>query len=303
MLSTIVESDFSDATEAMRLQAIRETGLRPQSHLPTFDRLTRLMRSTFGCEMAVISFVEAQKNFFLSRDGITAFETLRETSFCDTIVASNTSLWVKDARTDRRFQKSLLVNRPGGVCSYLGVPLVLKSGVTVGAVWVGDSRPGRFKLEQTQPLNLLAEVVSDMISAHMAEQDAIKKAAMLDTKNNHLLTVNRLLKNAESVAGIGSWSVSTDLQDLVWSPQTYILHEMDPSEKICVRDAVNFYKAEDRQKVSKFLADSLRNHSSYEFDATIITAKGNERKVRARGDYIKGSQWVADRIVGVIQAL
>jgi hypothetical protein len=296
-----VELNFSEAAENMRLRAIRETGLVDTPNRPSFDRLTNLLRKTFKSEIALLSFMEGTRQFYLSRQGMVASETPRAISFCNHVVANNAPMLIQDARVDARFRHTPLVTQAGGIRSYLGVPLTLRSGITVGSLCVADSRAHRFSAEQVETLTLNAGIASDLIAAQIAENIAAVKAAEMEIKSNRLLTVNSLLQSAESVAEIGSWSVSADLQDLIWSKQTFLLHELDLDTRISVREAINFYAPEDRDMVSDSIATALRDKAGYEFDATILTAKGNRKKVKVIGDYIKGTRWVDDRLIGVIQ--
>ena len=83
-----------------RLAALRRTGLLDTPPEETFDRLTRLVCRLLGVPAALVSLVEADRQFFKSAIGLPeAWLLRRETSllysFCQHVVPSGTPLLVQ----------------------------------------------------------------------------------------------------------------------------------------------------------------------------------------------------------------
>src|SRR5687767_12153776 len=91
------------SSEAARLEALRQTGLLDSSPEPSFDRLTRLSSKFLNAPVALVSLVDAHRQFFKSSLGLPEpWASRRETplshSFCQHVVTSREPLVIEDAR-------------------------------------------------------------------------------------------------------------------------------------------------------------------------------------------------------------
>ena len=143
-----------------RLDALHATGLLDAPASEPFDRLTRLARRLARTPMALVSLVDAERQFFLSADGLPEpWASLRAMplshSFCRMVVETELHLSVEDARRDPRLRGHPAVEAIG-VVSYLGVPLALPDGHIIGALCVIDNVPRGWTAEDRQALTDLA---------------------------------------------------------------------------------------------------------------------------------------------------
>src|SRR5215212_3707973 len=88
---------------AARLAALRQLGLLDTPASPAFDRLTSLAARVLHAPVALVSFVEEDRQFFKSAIGLAEpWAARRETplshSFCRYVVQSGEPLVVADAR-------------------------------------------------------------------------------------------------------------------------------------------------------------------------------------------------------------
>ena len=88
--------------DAGRLAALRRTGLLDTPPEEAFDRLARLVCRLLGVPAALVSLVEADRQFFKSAFGLPEpWATRRETplshSFCQHVVATSAPLVLDDA--------------------------------------------------------------------------------------------------------------------------------------------------------------------------------------------------------------
>ncbi len=150
-----------------RLRALRETGLLDTAPELNFDRLTRLAGRLVGTPVALVSLVDANRQFFKSCVGLPdPWASCRQTplshSFCKHVVASRAPLQVDDAR------EAPLVAHNGavadlGVIAYLGVPLILSDGQCLGAFCVIDGTPRAWSAEDLENLiDLAASVITEI---------------------------------------------------------------------------------------------------------------------------------------------
>src|SRR3954469_3936805 len=124
------------AAPGRRLAALQATGLFGAPAEERFDRLTRIVRRLLRTPVALVSLLNADRQFFLSAQGLSEpWASLRETplshSICRWVVETERPLVVADARQDPR-----LCGHPAikdlGVVAYLAMPLALPDGCIVG---------------------------------------------------------------------------------------------------------------------------------------------------------------------------
>jgi signal transduction histidine kinase len=111
---------------------------------PAFDRLTRLVARSLNAPVSLLTFVDAQRQWFKSSYGLAdVWDTRRETplshSFCQYVVRFKKPLIVTDARCDPLVQENLAIPELG-IAAYLGVPLFEDDGTVLGSLSVADGK-------------------------------------------------------------------------------------------------------------------------------------------------------------------
>jgi PAS domain S-box-containing protein len=128
-----------------RLAALRQLELFDTPARPAFDRLVRLAARVLHAPVALVSFVEEERQFFggaigLAEPWATRRETPRSHSFCQYVVESGEPLMVADAR-----KHPLLHDNPAisemDVVAYVGMPLITSDGIRLGSFCVIDHQP------------------------------------------------------------------------------------------------------------------------------------------------------------------
>jgi len=158
------------ANEAQRLAALRALNILDTPPEERFDRITRLARRIFNVPLALISLVDADRQWFKSRQGLKATQTPRDISFCGHAILDDDLLVVPDARRDPRFSGNPLVTRPPRIRFYAGCPLVAPDGSKLGTLCVMDRRPRRMSAAERQTLRDLAELAQNELSAGESRQ-------------------------------------------------------------------------------------------------------------------------------------
>jgi diguanylate cyclase (GGDEF)-like protein/PAS domain S-box-containing protein len=150
---------------------------------PAFDRITRLAATLLGAPVALISLVEAGREFFKSAVGLTeAWAATRQTSLthslCRQVTRDRVPLVVTDARLHPLLRDSLPIPDLGAV-AYAGVPLMI-DGEAVGALCVIDHQPREWTADQVSILADLASAVVSEIQLRIALRAARDARAMTD---------------------------------------------------------------------------------------------------------------------------
>lgn len=148
------------ATEAARLEALRSYEVLDTEAEQCFDRLVQLAARLTGSPTAMVSLVDADRQWFKSRFGTEARQTPRDISFCThAILTPDQPFLVADATRDPRFAESPLVTGPMGVRAYAGIPLVNPEGHALGTLCVVSPEPRRLTAEMIDTLQVLADAV------------------------------------------------------------------------------------------------------------------------------------------------
>lgn len=151
--------------ETERLAALHCTGLLDTPPSESFDRITRLAAGMLDVPVALVSLVDASRQWFKSHHGTDLAETPREVSFCAHAIHDRCLLNVSDATRDDRFAGNPLVLGAPHIRAYLGAPLYSMEGHAIGTLCAIDVRSREFDERQVGMLGDLARVLEDSIRA------------------------------------------------------------------------------------------------------------------------------------------
>lgn len=169
--------------EAERLAALRRYGILDTPAEDEFDDFTFLAAQICGTPIALVSLVDAERQWFKSRYGLDATETPRDISFCGHAINGQDIFEVSNATEDQRFRDNPLVTADPNIRFYAGAPLIAPDGYNVGTLCVIDSVPHRLAPSQREALQRLSrQVVARMevrlSNRRLAEQAAFQSAIL-----------------------------------------------------------------------------------------------------------------------------
>jgi PAS domain S-box-containing protein len=127
--------------ESERLEALRRLRILDTAPEQEFDDLVHLAAQLCEVPIAIVSLLDADRQWFKARVGIECCETSRDSAFCARSDLGSTLLVVPDPRQDERFADDPLVTGPPHIRFYAGVPLRTRDGHTLGCLCVSDTRP------------------------------------------------------------------------------------------------------------------------------------------------------------------
>ena len=151
--------------ELQRLAALHALGLLDTPAEERFDRLTRVAAALFDVPIALVSLIDANRQWFKSCVGTDIQEASREVSFCAYAVAERQMLVIPDALRDDRFADNPVVSGPPYVRFYAGAPIFMADGNCAGTLCVIDGRPRDFTDDDRERLRDLAAIVQQELSA------------------------------------------------------------------------------------------------------------------------------------------
>lgn len=176
--------------EAERLQALKDYEILDTPAEEAFDRITRIASRVLQTPISVISLVDANRQWFKSRQGLDATETPREIAFCTHAILQEEVMVVTDATQDPRFKDNPLVTGDPKIRFYAGAPLRTRQGHGIGTLCAIDRRPREITAEQSELLQDLAQLVIDEMELRLQGQRMLgelraKEVALAELKSAH----------------------------------------------------------------------------------------------------------------------
>jgi diguanylate cyclase (GGDEF)-like protein len=163
--------------EAGRLSALHRYQILDTPAAAPFDKITSLVKMLFEAPIAVVSLVDANRQWFKSRQGIDACQTPRDISFCTHTISSREPMLIEDALLDSRFCENPLVLGAPHIRSYAGIPLRTPDGYNIGSLCVIDTVPRVFDPGQVEILRSFAPLIIDEFELRqIAESDQLTGA-------------------------------------------------------------------------------------------------------------------------------
>ncbi len=158
---------MTDELEPQRLQALRDLNLLDTPREERFDRLVRLTQKMFDVPMAMVSLIDADRQWNKAEVGTGVTEVPRSDSMCDHTIRGASALVVTDPQNDPRFAAYPSVTAEDGVRFYAGHPLHAAGGAAVGSLCIVDTRPRELTDDQLEILRELAGVVETELARNV----------------------------------------------------------------------------------------------------------------------------------------
>ena len=219
--------------DPQRLAVLRSYDMLDTGPEPEFDDIVMLACQICGAPMALISLVDADRQWFKAVTGFDICESQIETSVCAHALTVPETLNIPDLSLDRRTKANPHVTGEPHLRFYAGAPLIAAEGVAIGTVCVVDTlpRPGGLRPDQLNALEALArqvmtqfELRRDLVRAYaQTRQQTHAPAASSDPRES--LTRYQTLFNALD-AGFCVIELAFDAQG---APSDYKFVEVNPT--------------------------------------------------------------------------
>lgn len=183
-------------SDAKRLRALQSVALLDTPAEEAFDRLARLAARLLRAPVALVSLVDADRQFFKSCIGleIEPWKSQRQTPLSHSICQHNRSvgrpLVINDAKNDPLLDGNLAM-ADLKVAAYLGFPLATPDGHVLGSFCVIDSEPREWLEDDI-------EILRDVAASVMAEiqlRTEIATRHLVEGERDSLTALNEKLTN------------------------------------------------------------------------------------------------------------
>ncbi|MGI5212338.1 GAF domain-containing protein [Plantactinospora sp. CA-290183] len=173
-----------DQEAPRRVQRLRELGLGDEPD-PEFDEFARKLSQITGAPYAMVNFIDEDRQYFAGLHTTPANQAgggspeeaaagtpgrvmSRDHGYCPHVVVRRKALVLDDVCDYPRFAGNPVVDEIG-IRSYLGAPLIDRTGTTLGTICVVDVEPRPWGREGLETIKALAAELVDRI--HQRELD------------------------------------------------------------------------------------------------------------------------------------
>lgn len=153
------------ANEIERLHVLRALAILDTKAEERFDRVTRIATRMFNVPIALVTLVDANRQWFKSCIGLSTTETSRDISFCGHAILGSEAFVIQDAAEDIRFHDNPLVIGEPHIRFYAGRPIRTTHGFKIGTLCLIDSQPRTFSAKDINDLDDLACLVESELAA------------------------------------------------------------------------------------------------------------------------------------------
>lgn len=99
-----MEAPQQPLNEILRLDALQKLNILDTPDEERFDRITNIAQQFFNVPIALISLVDEGRQWFKSKQGLSACETSRDISFCGHTILQSGIFEIQDTHLDPRFK-------------------------------------------------------------------------------------------------------------------------------------------------------------------------------------------------------
>jgi GAF domain-containing protein len=162
-----------DPPESARLKALADLNILDTTAEKVFDDIVDAAALALDAKIALVSLVDANRQWFKARCGLDASETGRDIAFCSHAIEQSEPFIILNAACDPRFADNPLVTGPPYIRFYAGAPLITPSGHAVGTLCVIDDEP-RFGVSAREAslLTAFANLVMERLMARLSQSYA-----------------------------------------------------------------------------------------------------------------------------------
>ncbi len=236
------------AKETLRLAKLQSYEILDTLPEPAYDDIAKLSAYICQTPTALISLIDADRQWFKAKVGFEANESARSIAFCDRTIQQSDILIVEDTHQSAQFCDNPLVTGAPHIRFYAGTPLITPDGYALGSLCVIDYVPHQLTAKQLQALRALSrQVITQMeLARHARQIKAINAQLEQKVKARTLklsLALQQLFQNQTKLLKREAALRHSALHDpLTGLPnRSYFLQRLDQAIQLAYRQPQHLY--------------------------------------------------------------
>ena len=175
--------------EDLRISVLHALNILDTPAEAGFDDIVRLVAEACDTPVALVSFVDVDRQWFKAKIGFDGCETPLDQSVCAHVVREKTLIVIPDLREDPRTKANTLVTADPHIRFYAGAPLITPGGEVLGSLCVIDDKPRAAGLTERQANTLvaLARQVMIQLELRQALQQNAAQTKLLEAAQKDIL--------------------------------------------------------------------------------------------------------------------
>ncbi len=278
--------------EQARLAALESLSILDSLPEQDYEDITELASFICGTPIALVSLVDADRQWFKSERGLGLRETSRSESFCAHTLPTSQTLVVPDAANDSRFRDNPLVVGGPRIRFYAGAPILERGGQVLGTVCVIDTQPRELSTRQIAALEALARQVMVLLEQRRILGTQARTA-------QHFQSSEERMRLAQKSARIASWDWELATGKFVWSGNPALIYGRPSRELGHIDLLMQCVHPDDRLLVEDALAPALEGTGELHAEFRLCWPDGSTHWVAYHGSPVRSSSGEVVRIVGV----
>jgi K+-sensing histidine kinase KdpD len=238
-----------------------------------FDEIVKLAAYLCKCEIALITLLDNDRQWFKAKTGVKVCQTPRSIAFCGHAIHNDWIMEIPDATLDERFHDNPLVTGEPKIRFYAGQPIKSISGYNLGTLCVIDSQPKKLTKNQRTILKILAKQVERQLELRLRLKELEQSFQLISEQKKSLENLNQIKDQTLSVLTHDLRSPLANLDNLL---------ELFDQEILEVEEAVNLIQ-EIRPNI-KQINDQLEGVLNW-------------AKEQVKGNEVKWETFLIDKIV------
>ncbi len=285
---------FQSADEAARLATLHRYRILDTPSEPAFDDLNTLAAQVCDTPIALITLLDAHRQWFKARKGVVLRETPREHAFCVYALARTDLLEVADALADPRFDHNPLVLNSPHIRFYAGAPLTTPDGYVLGTLCVLDYVPRRLEPHQRRSLATLAGAVITQLELRLQALEREKVERLLQAKDEQF---RQLANHLHEII----WMYDCREQRVLYASTAYETVYGRSREQLYANPADWLKAVYPVDQASARKAHQQASKCEFDVSYRIRHPSGEQRWIRDRGFPVRNPKGEIYRIAGIAE--
>ncbi|MBU7585487.1 MAG: GAF domain-containing protein [Nostoc sp. TH1S01] len=278
--------------EQARLEALRRYQILDTEPEQAYDNLARLAAFICGTSIALVNFIDENRQWFKAKLGIDVPEMPRNVGLSYLCLERKDIVVINDTLKNEQYAANPAVKGYPNVRFYAGVPLVSPDGQILGTLCAIDPTPRELNQQQIEALSALGRQVISQLELRRNLAERQRTEAFLRESDQRL-------KLALQAAKLGSWQLDLKTTELSASSQCHINFGLSPEVEFTYNKLLECIHPDDRSYMQACVREAIENHGDYEAEYRCIWTDNSIHWILARGTVIYDADNQPIRMTGV----